>query len=313
MAAGGAIMSVAGILDAMRSPRPLSERVVWQCLENHANGHRFWPITIDELAYELHMNRSTVLAAIKALEDDEIIRAERRRRCKTIYHMLRVYPQKPGNGVDKPDPNDEIGSENPTAKTPPPGMFESQFSIETAPKNAILRSENPTPILNPTVRKKERPTSKGGHTRALAHAPPSNVVRLVTSSMFEEVVSAWNVMATGCGLTKVRIMPEDHRRNLVNTRVKQVGDVSKLFEAIEAIGASSFCRGDNDRGWVADFDFLLQRSSLSKILLGRYKDRPGRQRARPGTHAAFEQKLGLRPMQPTFDPEPDDSLRRIGP
>ncbi|KKL86564.1 hypothetical protein LCGC14_1943480 [marine sediment metagenome] len=44
-------------------------------------------------------------------------------------------------------------------------------------------------------------------------------------------------------------------------------------EALDKIEISGHCLGNNDRGWVANFDFLLQPSSLTKLLEGNYDDR----------------------------------------
>jgi hypothetical protein len=40
--------------------------------------------------------------------------------------------------------------------------------------------------------------------------------------------------------------------------------------AMDALERSAFCRGENDRGWRADFDFLLQPKSFTKLLEGAY-------------------------------------------
>ena len=84
-------MSVAGILEAMRSPRPLAERLVWQCLENHANGARFWPMSEEAIARELSLGVATVARAVRALVADNIVRAERHKRRPTVFFMLRDY------------------------------------------------------------------------------------------------------------------------------------------------------------------------------------------------------------------------------
>jgi hypothetical protein len=39
---------------------------------------------------------------------------------------------------------------------------------------------------------------------------------------------------------------------------------------MDALERSAFCRGENDRGWRADFDFLLQPKSFTKLLEGAY-------------------------------------------
>jgi hypothetical protein len=48
------------------------------------------------------------------------------------------------------------------------------------------------------------------------------------------------------------------------------------FEAaVKRIMASKFCMGQNDRGWVATFDFLLQEDKIEKIMEGKYDNRDG--------------------------------------
>jgi hypothetical protein len=50
--------------------------------------------------------------------------------------------------------------------------------------------------------------------------------------------------------------------------------------AIRRVEASAFCRGANDRGWVATFDWLMANDeNVAKVIEGKYDDRaPG---ARP--------------------------------
>jgi hypothetical protein len=48
-------------------------------------------------------------------------------------------------------------------------------------------------------------------------------------------------------------------------------------EVVKRIAASSFCRGTNDRGWVADPDWLLKPDTATKVLEGKYDDRAGTQ------------------------------------
>lgn len=71
-------------------------------------------------------------------------------------------------------------------------------------------------------------------------------------------------MAARTGLAKIRMMPPARAASL-KQRLVDVG-LEGLLEAIAKVEASAFCRGDNDRGWKADFDFLLQPRSLVKIL-----------------------------------------------
>ena len=45
------------------------------------------------------------------------------------------------------------------------------------------------------------------------------------------------------------------------------------------IQASAFCRGDNERGWVADFAWVIGSPDVAvKVLEGKYDNRPRRER-----------------------------------
>lgn len=83
----------------------------------------------------------------------------------------------------------------------------------------------------------------------------------------EHVVEAWNDMAGRHSLPKAKLTPERRRKLLA--RLKQ-HTVDEWTEAIGAIERNPWMHGDNDRGWRADFDFLLQTKSFTKLIEGSY-------------------------------------------
>ena len=83
----------------------------------------------------------------------------------------------------------------------------------------------------------------------------------------EHVLEAYNAVAERCGLSKARMTPE--RRKKLNGFVKR-HSIDDITEAIHGLETSPFLRGDNDRGWKADFDFLLQPKSFTKLIEGTY-------------------------------------------
>lgn len=58
-------------------------------------------------------------------------------------------------------------------------------------------------------------------------------------------------------------------------------DFKTLFENAEA---SSFLKGSNDRNWTATFDWLIKDSNMAKVLEGNYADK-GRKEKLPGWYA----------------------------
>lgn len=83
----------------------------------------------------------------------------------------------------------------------------------------------------------------------------------------EHVVEAWNDMASRCDLPKAKLTPE--RRRKLGTFIRR-HPIEDITEAIGAVERSRFCRGENDRGWRANIDFLLQPSSFTKLTEGTY-------------------------------------------
>jgi len=83
----------------------------------------------------------------------------------------------------------------------------------------------------------------------------------------EHVLEAYNTVAERIGLPTARMTPE--RRRKLSGFVKR-HPIDDITEAIHALECSPFLRGENDRGWKADFDFLLQPKSFTKLVEGTY-------------------------------------------
>lgn len=69
------------------------------------------------------------------------------------------------------------------------------------------------------------------------------------------------------------------RKQKLKARLNDCGGVGGWIAALEKLAASSFCTGNNDRGWRADIDFLLQESSFIKLMEGKYDDRENTKRS----------------------------------
>ena len=83
-----------------------------------------------------------------------------------------------------------------------------------------------------------------------------------------EVIEAWNDLAEARGLAKV-VKVTDARRKQIQARLKEY-EPDDWSKALTAIYNSKFLCGENERGWKADFDFLLQPKSFVKLVEGAY-------------------------------------------
>jgi uncharacterized protein YdaU (DUF1376 family) len=84
----------------------------------------------------------------------------------------------------------------------------------------------------------------------------------------DDVVEAWNSLAADRGLAKIVKLTENRRRQ-IKARIREY-DAEDWSTAMAAIYNSKFLCGENDRGWKADFDFLLQPKSFVKLIEGAY-------------------------------------------
>lgn len=87
----------------------------------------------------------------------------------------------------------------------------------------------------------------------------------------QHVVDLWNAQAHA-NLPRVEILTERRRATL---KVRLAEHPEKGFwEALLAkVNASPLLRGDNDRGWRASFDWIINPSNMAKILEGNYDRR----------------------------------------
>lgn len=92
-----------------------------------------------------------------------------------------------------------------------------------------------------------------------------------TQSHFD--LPSLNAVLAKHGLPQIAKLNDDRKAKL-KQRVAEAGSFQNFVEEVDrALASSSFLRGDNNRGWRADFDFFLQKSKWQKVVEGCYRDR----------------------------------------
>jgi hypothetical protein len=86
------------------------------------------------------------------------------------------------------------------------------------------------------------------------------------------LASLWNGRADAVGLPRCIHLSAKREAHCARRLSEQ--PVAYWEQVIVRIHASSFCRGVNDRGWVATFDWLVANADNAiKVLEGKYDDR----------------------------------------
>lgn len=125
----------------------------------------------------------------------------------------------------------------------------------------------PTPIPTPISKdiKKER-FSLTGESPA---EPDDGLIQPFSRPVIDAAVASWNALADRCGLARCQRLTEA-RRTQLRRRLADCGGISGWMSALEKIEKTPGLLGDNDRGWRANFDFLLQESRFTKLMEGGY-------------------------------------------
>jgi len=85
----------------------------------------------------------------------------------------------------------------------------------------------------------------------------------------EKAFDNYNIVANDNDLPVARFLTAG-RRAKIKRRLSDIGGLEVWNEALQKLSMTPFLLGDNDRRWRASLDFLLQESSLIKLLEGTY-------------------------------------------
>ena len=148
--------------------------------------------------------------------------------------------------------------EDPTRKSGR-GLHENQVGgytkiVEGATRKSgsIIKQDNNTSII-----KQDNNSSKGELEKR--------------RDSFRIITDKFNGAATEYDLNKI-IKLSDKRKAKLKARLDELGE-GKIIEAIDKIKESSFLRGENDRHWKVDFDWLIANdTNILKVLEDKYKD-----------------------------------------
>lgn len=100
--------------------------------------------------------------------------------------------------------------------------------------------------------------------------------------------AAYNAEAVAAGWPKAMKL-DTRRRAALKARLAECGGIAGWRDALARARASPHCCGQNDRGWTADLDFLLQPRSFNRLREGSYDARkpPAAGNGRASSYDAF--------------------------
>ena len=114
----------------------------------------------------------------------------------------------------------------------------------------------------------DAPSQSQGSNEPIASTNVDVSVRTDPPLTADEILEAWAERMVPLGFPAVAKMTAQRSR-MLKARLND-STLDEWMRAFAALERSAFCRGENERGWRADFDFLLQPKSFTKLLEGAY-------------------------------------------
>ncbi len=191
---------------------------------------------------------------------------------------------------------------------------EEDDEADADPSNSLDTSRTVTPRHATSQRKgkgKRQETTGEGEAETGPPPPASSPARERRPSP-TDLLAVWN--ENRGPLPAAEALNEERKRK-ANSRLRDCPDLERWATGIRKAAASSFCRGENDRGWRATFDFFLKPSTLTKALEGAYEGKTLRSgygytglahRAAftpPSFHEGDPTPPGVQEIPPSDDPE----------
>ena len=216
------------------------------------DGREAYPST-DTIARKTRLTRRTVIDALKRLEHEVGVLTVRRGAGKRGTHR---YEVRTDATCEARSPGKELHMGRgftPTREAPSQGV-RSSFTA---------RCESPSPA--PSNTSSTSGTSKEESPRA------------------EDLQASWNAVTDSPIPRCTEMNPQ--RRRQADARLRDRG-LAGMREVFTRINALPFCRGENDRGWRANFDWALKPESIAKVLEGNYVNDGHSHRSTSGSRTA---------------------------
>jgi hypothetical protein len=152
-----------------------------------------------------------------------------------------------------------------------PGVKNSDTLVPDCHHPGVTLAPNPT---NEPIKVTEEDTPAiADDVLAVAQHPLLEICGETPADQHTDAVTAWNALATDCGLAAVQSLTEPRRRQLA-ARLKECGGIDGWHFALSKVRTSPFLRGQGSSGWRADFDFMLRPKNFTKLMEGGYDPAP---------------------------------------
>jgi hypothetical protein len=163
-------------------------------------------------------------------------------------------------------------------------------------KGHLTRREVPGKGCNYTVHPRKdfapeeaSPPKPATETPEAVSGKPSVTINSEAKASYAAVIDLWNELSAASGIPAVRVV-NNSRKQMLNARIKEHG-LETMLEAVRRVHASPFCRGGEGARRKADIMYILQPTTLARVLEGFYGFDKRPIAIDPSTHAQNKREL----------------------
>ena len=109
----------------------------------------------------------------------------------------------------------------------------------------------------------------GGGARTREAAVANNL----DSDVFDEIIDFFNDQMTGKVIPQVALKTPERRQTLENLMATMGIDKESVKQAIRNAAESDFLNGKGQKGWIADFDWIMVPQHFQKVLENFYRNK----------------------------------------
>ena len=221
----------------LRREASWTEREVWFNRQQVYLQARQVIVTVNLLVKQWGVSKPTVIRFLRRLEQDKLIERQKDNH-KTIITITQL------GWADlevKPEVKDAV-------------------NIDCEVDRQMYHQVNLTPFKD-----KEINILAGGGARTREEA--------VANNDFDEIISFFNQQMTGKTIPQVALKTPE-RRKAYELLIAQTGvDKESVKQAIMNAAASDFLNGKGQKGWIADFDWIIVPQHFQKVLENFYRNK----------------------------------------
>ena len=296
------------------------------------NGEVYIYFKREEMENQIGLSKVTIIKVMQELKDFFLVEEKKQglNKPNKIYLLSPIVGnnESPDQYLDPTtdyNPEDDyttgdLDTEHPNVQELNPRTFRNHTfgSTETIPpkvqnlypnNNKLIKNQKKNNNMSNNEGSKTATASKTARGEPPAAAEPPNTIP------YSQILEMYNELCETKGLRSIRNI-SGKRKTQTAARFKEYG-IDGFTDLFEKVSTSLFLCGGGERGWKADFDWLIAPTNMQKVLEGKYDDDQSNTplhlsaKGQPFLYAPTSNGVIEMPFNPAYDEQNIATMRHI--